>query len=195
MYAELDQVKAQVLGLATKVFPQADNFREEAKFAREQAREFKEEIPEAKKPKEFNLFENLKKLYRRVAKRIHSELASSETERERRHDLMAKLNQAYYGLDEETIRFILVEWEAEELAHEKLLGWFFKSPAYFQKVFLTMLFLASKRSCPRRSTPIWWKKYCVKCFFGRKSKTGLEKKPPRFHKDNKNGLLLHALWR
>ena len=94
MYAELDQVKAQVLGLATKVFPQADNFREEAESAREQAREFKEEIPEAKKPKEFNPPENLKKLFRRVAKRIHPDLASSATERERRHDLMAKLNQA-----------------------------------------------------------------------------------------------------
>jgi hypothetical protein len=94
MYAELDQVKAQVLGLATKVFPQADNFREEAESAREQAREFKEKIPEAKKPKEFNPPENLKKLFRRVAKRIHPDLASSATERERRHYLMAKLNQA-----------------------------------------------------------------------------------------------------
>jgi hypothetical protein len=120
MYAELDQVKAQVLGLATKVFPQADNFREEAESAREQAREFHEESPEAKKPKEFNPPENLKKLFRRVAKRIHPDLASSATERERRHDLMAKLNQAYDGLDEEAIRAILVEWEAEEPAHEKL---------------------------------------------------------------------------
>lgn len=94
MYAELDQVKAQVLGLATKVFPQADNFREESESAREQAREFKEKIPEAKKPKEFNPPENLKKLFCRVAKRIHPDLASSATERERRHDLMAKLNQA-----------------------------------------------------------------------------------------------------
>ena len=121
MYAELDQVKAQVLGLASKVFPKADNFREEAESAREQAREFQEEeSPEAKKPKEFNPPENLKKLFRRVAKRIHPDLASSATERERRHDLMAKLNQAYDGLDEEAIRSILIEWEAEEPAHEKL---------------------------------------------------------------------------
>ena len=120
MYAELDQVKAQVLGLASKVFPKADNFREEAESAREQAREFHEESPEAKKPKEFNPPENLKKLFRRVAKRIHPDLASSTRERERRHDLMAKLNQAYDGLDEEAIRSILIEWEAEEPAHEKL---------------------------------------------------------------------------
>jgi hypothetical protein len=120
MYAELDQVKAQVLGLASKVFPKADNFREEAESAREQAREFHEESPEAKKPKEFNPPENLKKLFRRVAKRIHPDLASSARERERRHDLMAKLNQAYDGLDEEAIRSILIEWEAEEPDHDKL---------------------------------------------------------------------------
>ena len=109
-----------MLGLATKVFPQADNFREEAESAREKAREFQEESPEAKKPKELNPPENLKKLFRRVAKRIHPDLASSSTELERRHDLMAKLNQAYDGLDEKAIRSILVEWEAEEPAHEKL---------------------------------------------------------------------------
>lgn len=121
MYAELDQVKAQVLSLASKLFPKAQNFKEEAEAAREQARDFKEETPEAEKPgKVFNPPENLKKLFRRVAKRIHPDLASSASERERRHDLMAKLNQAYDGLDEEAIRAILTEWEAEEPVHEKL---------------------------------------------------------------------------
>jgi hypothetical protein len=120
MYAELDQVKAQVLGLASKVFPNADNFREEAESAREQAREFQEESPETEKPKDFNPPENLKKLFRRVAKKIHPDLASTTVERERRHELMAKLNQAYDGLDEDAIRSILMEWEVEEPAQEKL---------------------------------------------------------------------------
>lgn len=114
MYAELDGVKAQVLGLACKFYPKAENFREEAESAREQANEFKEEQqekPQEKPAKEFNPPEILKKLFRRVAKKIHPDLASSTTERERRHELMAKLNQAYDRLDEEAIRSILVEWE------------------------------------------------------------------------------------
>ena len=112
MYAELDRVKAQILGLACKFYPKAENFREEAESAREQADEFQEEIPSTEKPrKEFNPPEILKKLFRRVAKKIHPDLASSTTERERRHDLMAKLNQAYDQLDEEAIRSILIEWE------------------------------------------------------------------------------------
>ena len=119
MYAELDQVKAQVLGLASKLFPNAENFRQEAESAREQAREFQEEDPE-KPGKVFNPPENLKKLFRRVAKRIHPDLADSPAERERRHDLMAQLNQAYDSLDEAAIHAILTEWEAEEPIHEKL---------------------------------------------------------------------------
>ena len=121
LYAELDQVKAQVLGVASRLFPKVENFKQEAESAREQAREFQEEPPVEEKPeKEFNPPENLKKLFRRVAKKIHPDLASSAAERERRHDLMAKLNQAYDGMDEETIRSILLEWEVEEPVHGKL---------------------------------------------------------------------------
>ena len=115
MYAQLDQVKAQILGLASKFYPKADNLREEAESAQEQAREFQEEnpIPENDR-QEFNPPENIKKLFRRVAKKIHPDLASSAEERERRHELMAKLNQAYDRLDEEAIRAILLDWEVEE---------------------------------------------------------------------------------
>ena len=44
MYAELDRVKAQILGLASKFYPKAENFREEAESTREQANEFQEAI-------------------------------------------------------------------------------------------------------------------------------------------------------
>jgi hypothetical protein len=114
MYAEMDIVKAQVLNLAAKLYPNAETFREEAESAREQARKNsdKEKQP-TNSQKEFRPPENLKKLFRRVAKKIHPDLSSSAEERKKRHDLMAKLNQAYDKLDEEGIRSILVEWEAE----------------------------------------------------------------------------------
>ncbi len=114
MYAELDQVRAQVLGLASRFYPKAKNFREEAESASEQAREFQQENQDIEKPtEEFKPPENLKKLFRQVAKKIHPDLASSAMEREHRHELMAKLNHAYDRLDEEAIRSVLIEWEAE----------------------------------------------------------------------------------
>jgi len=114
MYAEMDIVKAQVLNLAAKLYPNAETFREEAESAREQAREYSENKKEpTNSQKEFKPPENLKKLFRRVAKKIHPDLSSSTEERKKRHDLMAKLNQAYDKLDEEGIRSILIEWETE----------------------------------------------------------------------------------
>jgi len=114
MYAEMDIVKAQVLNLASRLYPNAEMFREEADSAQEQARQYSEKKEEpTDSQKEFRPPENLKKLYRRVAKKIHPDLSSSTEERKKRHDLMAKLNQAYDKIDEEGIRSILVEWEAE----------------------------------------------------------------------------------
>ena len=114
MYAEMDIVKAQVLNLAAKLYPNAETFREEAESAREQARQYSEKEKEpVNSQAEFRPPENLKKLFRKVAKKIHPDLSSSDEERKKRHDLMAKLNQAYDKLDEEGIRSILIEWEAE----------------------------------------------------------------------------------
>ena len=42
MYAELDIVKAQVLNLATKLYQNAETFREEAESASEKVREYSE---------------------------------------------------------------------------------------------------------------------------------------------------------
>jgi hypothetical protein len=121
MYAEMDIVKAQVLNLAAKLYPNAETFREEAESAREQAKEYSEKKKEpTNSQKEFRPPENLKKLFRRVAKKIHPDLSSSDEERKKRHDLMAKLNQAYDKLDEEGIRSILIEWEAEGYSESSL---------------------------------------------------------------------------
>ncbi|MBT5468996.1 MAG: hypothetical protein HOK41_00190 [Nitrospina sp.] len=120
-YAEMDIVKAQVLSLASKLYPKADTFREEAESAREHAKEYSEKNEKVtNSQKEFSPPENLKKLFRRVAKKIHPDLSSSMEEREKRNELMAKLNQAYDKLDEEGIRSILVEWEAEGYLEDTL---------------------------------------------------------------------------
>jgi hypothetical protein len=115
-YTELDEVKAQILELASGLYPRSDEFRAGAQSARERAQgsakateDYESDSPEGEV---FKPTENLKKLFRQVAKKIHPDLASDEKEKNRRHELMAKLNQAYDRLDEEAIRAVLVEWEA-----------------------------------------------------------------------------------
>ena len=115
-YTELDEVKAQILELASCLYPRSDEFRAGAQSARERAQGSAKATGDggSDSPEKdvFKPSENLKKLFREVAKKIHPDLASEEKEKIRRHELMAKLNQAYDRLDEEAIHAVLLEWEA-----------------------------------------------------------------------------------
>ena len=115
-YTELDGVKAQILELASGLYPRSDEFRAGAESAWERAQgsakaadDDDSDLPDKEV---FKPSENLKKLFRQVAKKIHPDLASDEKEKNRRHELMAKLNLAYDRLDEEAIHAVLSEWEA-----------------------------------------------------------------------------------
>jgi DnaJ-domain-containing protein 1 len=60
----------------------------------------------------FNPSDSLKKLYREIAKRIHPDLATDETERQLRQELMIEANRAYEEDDEEHLLDILQRWES-----------------------------------------------------------------------------------
>lgn len=114
-YVELDEVRAQILDLSSRLDPQKEDLRQEAEAAREHAQQTSEETSWAEdKPtsnKGFFPTDALKKLFRKAAKKIHPDLATDLQDRERRHRLMAELNQAYDDLCEIRIREIIEEWE------------------------------------------------------------------------------------
>jgi hypothetical protein len=58
----------------------------------------------------------LKSLFREVAKNIHPDLASNEDERRRRDDVMAKANAAYASGDQDQLRDLLSHWKADPAA-------------------------------------------------------------------------------
>jgi hypothetical protein len=66
-------------------------------------------------PSEQNRFipsEDLKGLYRKIARQLHPDLATDENERARRHLVMAEVNGAYACGDDERLQAILREWHS-----------------------------------------------------------------------------------
>ncbi len=115
-FVELDGLKSDIFGIAAKLNPGSEKFQSQAKAAEEKARKSKEDFnfqkeinsPETPEPPS----EELKKIFREAAKKIHPDLTTDIEERERRHALMTRLNQAYNLLDAEQLNTIVEEFEA-----------------------------------------------------------------------------------
>jgi hypothetical protein len=120
-YAELDEIEAQIAEILAARNLQDNSARESAANARTRAEESArtagdfQELPEREK---FEPSENLRKLYRMVAKRIHPDLTTDDEERARRTQLMAEVNRAYEEGNEARLEAILREWESSPEAVE-----------------------------------------------------------------------------
>ena len=66
--------------------------------------------------KDFEPSEEIKKLYRQIAMKIHPDKATEDSEKERRTKLMAELNNAYAEGNMEKLKQILREWESIEFS-------------------------------------------------------------------------------
>lgn len=114
-YAKLDQIEAEIAKFLVFLNPQDVTARQKAEKARVKAqgskRAVSDTVTNSQSSQGFKPAENLKKLYREVAKRIHPDLATDEVERLRRHKLMTEANQAYENGDEQLLRSILDAWE------------------------------------------------------------------------------------
>ena len=119
LIAELDEIEARVAEATARKYPTDNKTEETVKKARKRANEsansyqsYREEIGVSLPKRKFSPTENLKKLFREVAKRIHPDLASNERDRTIREELMKRANDAYRDEDEENLRSILAEYEA-----------------------------------------------------------------------------------
>lgn len=111
LYAELDEIEAQIAEAQARRTPRDSAAQEEATRARTQAQESSETARAIAEPKP-KPTESLKKLFREVAKRIHPDLATNDTARARRQKFMSEANLAYENGDETKLRSILSEWES-----------------------------------------------------------------------------------
>ena len=113
-YAELDRLLAAYEELMLKRSPGDPEAERRAGVARERARESERATAGAVGPVERERFqpsEELKRLYREAAKRVHPDLAADPEEKERRHRVMIEVNKAYEEGDIDRLRTLLNEWE------------------------------------------------------------------------------------
>jgi len=113
-YAKLDEIRAQIAEAEARLKPDDANAGQEAaqsrKRAEESAREAEalEEVPAKAK---FKPSDELKKLYREIARQVHPDLASNDTDRERRNRIMAEVNHAYEKGDIARLEELQQEWK------------------------------------------------------------------------------------
>ena len=113
-YAELDEIKALIAEAQARLNPKNTATQQQASRARAQAEESgwaTGSVKVLQQQHEFKPSDQLKSLYREIAKRVHPDLATDEENRTRRHELMAEANRAYEEGDEARLQRILREWE------------------------------------------------------------------------------------
>lgn len=113
LYAELDDLKAQIAARKAADAPSDEAAQKAAAEARARAEETKASAGEKAEvaPRSFEATPEMKRLYREVAKRVHPDLASETADRARREVLMAEVNQAYESGDETKLTKILTGYE------------------------------------------------------------------------------------
>lgn len=118
--AELDRLEAELAERRAKGHEAGGSARAQASEARRKAdqseREFKQFSGQGKaaEPAAFRPTQDVKKLFRQVAQKIHPDRASNEDDRAWRTQLMTEANRAYRAGDEAGLREVLSLWREGE---------------------------------------------------------------------------------
>jgi hypothetical protein len=112
-YAELDEIEAQIAEEEVKLNPADEEIKKKAEEARRRAEESAAQADE--EAWEGCTFKwqptvEAKKAYHKLARLIHPDLAVGDEERDRRHGLMAELNEAYSAGDQNLLNKLVEEY-------------------------------------------------------------------------------------
>lgn len=101
LYAELDDIDAQIAEEEYRLYPDDEEMKAKAEEARRRAEESASKTGDGEGCDfKWQPTVEAKKAYHNLAKLIHPDLAFDNEERERRHGLMAQLNEAYSSGDQ-----------------------------------------------------------------------------------------------
>ena len=113
LYAELDELDAQIAEEEVKLNPTDEEIKRKADEARKRAEESAAQAEEENWEGctfKWQPTTEAKKAYHRLARMIHPDLALDNDERERRHELMAKLNDAYSAGDQDLLNKLVEDY-------------------------------------------------------------------------------------
>ncbi len=113
LFAELDFLESEIARELFRLHPD-EKYKKGFHSAEKKARDSQGAVNEKTKQEEKQAYiptEEIRNLYRKVAKTFHPDLAVNEVERAFRTDLMARANAAYKIGDKQALEQILYEWE------------------------------------------------------------------------------------
>lgn len=112
LYADLDEIEAQIAEEEYKLVPDDEEIKKRAEELRRRAEESaaNSEAAEGSAVK-WNPTPEAKKAYHNLARIIHPDLALDPTEKEKRHGLMAKLNEAYSAGDQKQLNKLVEDFK------------------------------------------------------------------------------------
>ena len=112
-YADLDEIEARIAEEEVKLNPEDEEIKKKAEEARRRAEESAAQADEENWEGcsfKWQPTVEAKKAYHKLARLIHPDLALDAEERTRRHDLMAKLNDAYSAGDQNLLNKLVEEY-------------------------------------------------------------------------------------
>ena len=113
LYADLDEIEARIAEQEVKIHPEDEEIKRKAEEARKRAEESAAQADEENWEGcsfKWQPTVEAKKAYHKLARLIHPDLALDQEERERRHELMAKLNDAYSAGDQNQLNKLVEEY-------------------------------------------------------------------------------------
>lgn len=103
LYAEFDEIEAEIAEEELKLVPDDEEIKKKVEELRRRAEESAARAEAALEAEEYTPTAEAKKAYHNLARAIHPDLALDAQEKERRHGLMAELNQAYSSGDQQKL--------------------------------------------------------------------------------------------
>ncbi|HUR97475.1 MAG TPA: hypothetical protein VMZ26_05335 [Pyrinomonadaceae bacterium] len=112
LYADLDEIEAQIAEEEYKLVPDDEEIKKKAEELRRRAEESAANTEDADAASsKWNPTAEAKKAYHNLARIIHPDLALDAKEKEKRHGLMARLNEAYSAGDQAQLNKLVEDFK------------------------------------------------------------------------------------